>query len=257
MCLGQPSFQDACDNGLKWCVLAADTTLAWPQLPDLVQKALNTHSRQDQSEVEVMLDMKNMWDQAIKCDTEVDWKQVMNSACSQSPPCKSYIDHLANYLQKQAPELMVELSTFAKTCDPGKKTQVAIRPHGGSEFWQKLNSLSWGKVERFPHVLHAAVCANLASPPNKIIDGCCRLITPSSLVALSNKANLAKVREAEAFLTMIRKVVKSLELDEMAAATSIGRATCRIMYKLLNKGKDSMEGITYKSIEEIAEACFC
>ena len=132
MCLGQPNFLDACDNGLKWCVLAADTAIAWPQLPDLVQKALNTHSRQDQSEVEVMLDMKNMWDQAIKSNTEVDWKQVMHSACSQSPPCKSYIEHLATYLQKQAPELMVELSTFAKTCEPGKKDQVAIRPHCGS-----------------------------------------------------------------------------------------------------------------------------
>ena len=106
-------------------------------------------------------------------------------------------------------------------------------------------------------MLRAAVCANLASPSSKIIDGCCRLITPSSLAALSSKANLAKVREAEAFLSMIRKVVKSLGLDEMAAATSIGRATCRAMCKPLNKGKDPTEGDAYKSIEEIAEACFC
>ena len=250
MCLGQPNFAAACELGLQWLVLAADCAAAWPSLPDLVQKALNTDSRQAQAEVEVILDMQGLWQQAIDSKVEPDWQHIMTAACSQSPPCASYIEALATYVQKQAPELLHELSIFAKTCEPEQK-DVAIRPHCGSEFWQKLNSLSWGKVDKYPHVLHAAVCANLASPKSKVVDGHCRLIPPSALSVLSSKPKVPMVKEAEAFLARIRQTVTSLGLDRLVAAAAIGRATVRVIYFLVGKGKESAEGKVYKSMEEI------
>ena len=138
MCLGQPNFQAACEHGLQWCVLAAGTAIAWPQLPDLVQKALNTHSRQDQSEVEVMLDMKSMRDEAIRSKREVDWKQVMSSACSQSPPSKAYIEHIATYLQKQAPEFGGRIVDVCK----------------------KLASLGGRSKLPFGHIVEVSFCRN-------------------------------------------------------------------------------------------------
>ena len=252
VCLGQPNFSDACTLGLRWLVLAADCAIAWPTLPDLCQKALNTDSRQAQSEVEVMLDMQGLWQHAIISKVEPDWQSIMAAACSQSPPCASYIDALATYVQKQAPELLQELSIVAKTCEPEQK-DIAIRPHCGSEFWQKLNSLSWGKVDKYPHVLHAAVCANLVSPKSKVVDGHCRLIPPGSLSLLSSKPKVQMVKDAEAFLATIRQAVTSLGLDRLAAAPAIGRATCRVLYFLVGKGKESAEGKVYKSMEEITK----
>ena len=62
------------------------------------------------------------------------------------------------------------------------------------------------------------------------------------------------VKEAEAFLATIRQAVTSLALDRLAAAAAIGRATVRVIYFLVGKGKESAEGKVYKSMEEITKA---
>ena len=90
-----------------------------------------------------------------------DWKAIKEAALLQNPPCAPYLDNLISYVKKQAPELMTELNLFAK----------AFASKGmrgcGSEFFQKLNSLSWGKGVCFPYILHAALCGNISAPPSE------------------------------------------------------------------------------------------
>ena len=251
VCLGQPGLLEAVDVGLKWLVIAGVCDTTWPLLCDLVQGSLNTTSRQDQSEIEVILEMRKLHVLALKKGQEVNWSSIQKQACSQSPPCQMYVADLCTYVQKQAGELLLELSTFMKTID---KNQVnAVRPFLGSEFWQKLNSLSWGKVEKMPHLLHACICAALAAPQSKIVDGMCRLTPATLLRTLVQKSNVEKCREAEAFLTSIRTSVAAMGVPQSKSAKCIGRADCRVIYMLTKKGKESAEGKAYESIQEIAQ----
>ena len=61
------------------------------------------------------------------------------------------------------------------------------------------------------------------------------------------------MKEAEAFLTTIRKTVASMDIDRWAAARAISKASCRVIYLIVGQGKASAEGHVYKSIEEITQ----
>ena len=159
LCSGQPALQEACDGGLKWLVLHWQAPWVWPELPHMVQSALNTHARQQQGEVEVLMEIARLH---AASRSNPDWKAIKEAALLQNPPCAPYLDHLISYVKKQAPELMTELNLFAKAF--ARKGMRGC----GSEFFQKLNGLSWGKGVCFPYILHAALCGNLSAPPRKL-----------------------------------------------------------------------------------------
>ena len=110
-----------------------------------------------------------------------NWLAIGENAAAQQPACTSYIKTLAQYARDQAPELLGELSLFAKAFASNSDKAC------GSEFFAKLNSINFGKGVKKPFVINAAVCANLTSP--KIVDGICRLLPPSALNNLTNKTN--------------------------------------------------------------------
>ena len=65
VCKGQPALLEACDNGIKWLCLNWQLPYAWPELPNLVQSALNMHSRQQQGDIEVLLEIGRLQKAAI------------------------------------------------------------------------------------------------------------------------------------------------------------------------------------------------
>ena len=181
ICNGQPALLNACDAGLVWTVLHWACPVIWPGLSSLIQSALNTTASKKQTEVEVLLEMGRLRDVAVKSGKSPDWQAIELKAVEQQPSCTPYIKTLAQYAKEMAPEILEELSLFAKAFAPNANKSC------GSEFFAKLNGINWGKGIKKPFVINAAVCANLTSP--KIVDGICKLLTPASLSALTNKAN--------------------------------------------------------------------
>ena len=185
ICKGQPALLEACENGLKWHCLNWQNPFAWPELPTFVQCALNMHSRQQQGEIEVLLEIGRLQQAAIGKGCSPDWHAIQEASLSQAPPCTPYLPTLITYIKRQAPELMTDLSLFAKafaSSATGRSNKSC-----GSEFFGQSNALSWGKGVMMPHILNAALCAILASPNSKVVDGICRLLTPANLSQLTSK----------------------------------------------------------------------
>ena len=181
ICNGQPALLHACDDGLVWTVMHWATPVIWPGLGSLIQSALNTTAAKKQTEVEVLLEMGSLRNLAVKHGSVPDWQAIEEHAVSQQPACTPYIKTLAQYAREMAPELLEELSLFAKAFASNANKAC------GSEFFAKLNSIQWGKGIKKPFLLNAAVCANLTSP--SIVNGICKLLPPAALSALTNKAN--------------------------------------------------------------------
>ena len=114
LCAGQPALLDACDKGLKWLALGWQVGIAWPELPHLIQCALNCHARQQQGEVEVLLEVGRLQKSALDRGCSPDWAAIKDTCAAQDPPCAPYMQSLIAYVRRQAPELMQDLSLFAK-----------------------------------------------------------------------------------------------------------------------------------------------
>jgi hypothetical protein len=226
------SLGEAVQGGLKWLVLHWQCVYAWPALAHLVQAALNAHSRQDQSEVEMLLELGRLRDQWVTLGKAPDWKAIETQAVFSNPPCASYIDKLATYVKGQSSAVMEDLSCFSKAF---AHSETSGAKKQGSEFFTKLNSLSWGKGVLCPYLLNAAIEANLVAPPNKVVDGVCRLILPSNLAALASKSNLKAALEAEALMVMVRDSCSVMGVDSTVRIKCVGKVDCRCIDFLCKK----------------------
>ena len=254
LCVGRSAFKEALDKGLRWLILHWQCQTVWPKLGQFVQQALNTEARGVQTEIEVMLSMHEGYSQAVQSNEEPDWDGIQKAACFSLPPCATYADALASYVKMNAGglqgTLLHELSLFQKKFAASEKGPLKAL---GSEFFKKLCSLNFGPALRFPFLLNACIEANLCSPPNKVVDGYCKLLSASSLSALTAAKNRAKVVEAEQLMADIRALADKLSVPETLKVTSVGRADVRLVLFLCKKGKDG-EGVEYASIADIAEA---
>ena len=252
ICMNRPSFKDALDKGLKWTVLHWHASWAWPELVHLVQTALNTAPKTDQSELEVMLNIGSLRDAAAAAGAKYDWENYEASASHSMPPCAAYIKEVSLYVQRQAPELLAELALFQKAfaCNDSGPHRVV-----GEQFLQKLNSLKWGATNPCPQILLAAIECQLICPAHKVIDGVCRLLTPGMLAQLVSKANKDAVLEAEHLMTEARKLCKASGAKEADRVKCLGRLDVRLMLFLTKSAKLAGQKI-FDSIAAIAEAVY-
>ena len=253
ICLNRPELRKAIQDGLRWCVLSDAAVSQWPDLIDLVQKSMNTQARESQSEVEVMM---SMFQQAQAQGSQVNWTEIENAAKFPNPPCKAWVPALALFVREYcgAGELLQDLNMFSRALG-GLKDQKAAGSKKilGSEFWQKLNSLSWGPGKKMPWVMNGTIKANLASPPNKVVDGFCKLVEARHIAQLLHKSNKTLVEEAEALMTDTRAVVKQLGLTSVESRRVVNQMDVRCILHILKLGKVG-EGITFDSISDIAQA---
>jgi hypothetical protein len=244
----RPTFKDAIEKGLIWLVMHHQCPQVWPELGHLVQAALNTHAKTDQSEIEVLLDIGRMRDAAVGQNKEADWKEIEAAACFCLPKCASYVPTLVAYVKAQAPELLSELSQFQKAFASQGTPRVL-----GSEYIAKVASLTWGPAQKLPFVMNAAMEANLASPRNRITDGFCRLMTATSLQALVHANNRATVRKADKLMLDARALCHALLLEESARVKCCGLLDVRLIYHVCKKGQEA-ESKVFDNIEQIAQA---
>ena len=248
----QAGFKEAVQLGLRWTVLHWQCPMAWPKLLPLVIAGLNTRAQNNQSEVEVMMEMSGLRDQAIAEQQEPAWGEIERLATMSMPPCASYSSALVAYVQAQAPELIHELGLFAKAFT---KTDSGPNRSLGSEYILRAATLTPSKTEKVPHIMHAALCGNLVSPPSKMIDGVCRLIMASNLSSLLSKDNMPRTMEAENLMYKARKLCDVLpDASESSRIKCLGKLDVRTIYFLCKKKGADKE---YASLPEIAEARLC
>ena len=195
---------------------------AVPQLVDFVQSALNITAHNDQSEIEVLLAMVN---QKISVE-KPDWNAIASAAEHQQGPCTRYVKVLAGVARILPAECILDASNFWKAF--GTEEQSSQR-FLGSEFLSKLASLKFGKTDHFPWLQTASLKANLLSADAKLVDGFCKLVTPTHLASLTANANRKVVNDMENLLTLGRKILKQLDVDTAVATKLIGRLDTRVV----------------------------
>ena len=248
-------LREAVETGMKWTVFHWQVADVFPGFVDFAVKAMNTDSRNEVSEVEVMLEMSMQVAAAIKQKMDPDWLAIQKQSCLSQPPCASYIGALAKFVQLNGGgpdgELARELADFQKVfgcSDHGPSRRL------GSEFFNKLNSMSFGKI-KLPYVINACIEANLAAPSHMVVDGICKAILPSQLQALTQKGNHEVLLQAEKLMDNVRKLCSGLGIEKSKAVRIIGRCDVRCIHHILKKGKE-IEGVVFKNIGQIAEACY-
>ena len=251
ICMNRGGLRQAIERGLNWLVLSNAVVKEFPDIIDMVQKAMNTRAHENQSEFEVLLSIFQK-----PQGSNNDWDAIERSAAFSNPPCKDWLGELCKFVRQHGGDgkLLEDLNLFSRTLGSLKdQTAAGSKKMMGSEFWSKLNNVKWAIAERKPWVLIATVKANLASPPHKVVDGYCKLIEARHISALMGKENREKVSAAEALMTDARAVVNKLEIPNVRQIQMVGKLDVRCIWHIMKLGKAG-EGKNYDSIAAIGQA---
>ena len=107
---------------------------------------------------------------------EVDWKRLVVQAAHGNPTCKLYVKSIVEYVQKYKGgrnyPLIEELKNHKQTFGviAGGQQQRIL----GGEFIGRAVALSL--LGNFPHIVNAALKANISCSRTQIKDGICRLL---------------------------------------------------------------------------------
>ena len=256
--IGRPAFGDALTTGLNWHVWHWQCPFIWPDLADFSQGALNAVVHGEQSEIEVML---ALWKTASALERangpsyKVEWKAVEEKVCQTMPSCAAWVSALSAYVAHNAGgadgKLIRGLSSFAKAFATSGKGRTRML---GSVFLTKLALLQFGAGQEFPHNKHACVACQLQSPPHKIVDGLCQLLSSQSLSELARKDRRPAIVETERLLTESRRLCESLGMSDSDFVKVIGRFDVRIILFLTKKGREMGPKYEFKSMDEVVKA---
>lgn len=101
--LGQkdPGLAKMLNIGWQWCVLPAEAEEVWPDLPGLVQSALNASINVASTTTELEAASLIAKEAATFMDKgrSVNWQQCKLAAAASEPPCKEYLDVIASYVE--------------------------------------------------------------------------------------------------------------------------------------------------------------
>ena len=81
--MNRGGLRQAIERGLNWLVLSNAVVKEFPDIIDMVQKAMNTRAHENQSEFEVLLSIFQKSE-----GSNNDWDAIERSAAFSNPPCK-------------------------------------------------------------------------------------------------------------------------------------------------------------------------
>ena len=251
------------DSGYVWRKFPWQSGIAWHELPDLCQRALNSsHGVSSRStELEVMVTIAGL--EKDRTDGVDDAKSSGGGASSKKPTFADIVDAVAlsappciGYIKKvgslativgggaSAPMLMF-LDRFAKNYGEN----LAL----GEEFVTALVDMEVSKVEKMVCTRVAMMACNLVSP--KVQDGIAKLLTKSDVDKLKGKAVLEKALLTEQRLLYAWKLahenVRSGYISEAQLDDIVGQFYVRSMLILLDKQKFGPEKVEYKDMDHV------
>ena len=247
-----------CLKGWRHLVIHGDAELAWPGLPDLAQQAHNAINNvaSRNTELETMRAISD-----YKSDDKTTWDQCVEAAAMSRPPCHDYIAVLGRFVRLYgggpgAP-IVLWLDEFAK--------QHAENRVLGEEFMTAVTDLQFEHGSKhYPIIRQALLALQLTSP--KVINGICKLLTPSDVRQLAgptwrswskvDKADIAStVDEADVAFKAADQFLQGLatsgEINKDAAQDIYGRFIVRVGLHLTGRGKRGFEGAEHKNMQAI------
>ena len=218
-------------QGWDWLIIPAVCQDVFPELPHVVQKALNVsnNARTVSSELEVMVSAAKIAEQQLRGGAgDVDKNVVMENLMESLPSCSNYLGVLVDLALKYgggpgAP-LIVFLDSISKRYGAGKKL--------GQEFLEAACDMLRCKDCKhclFQHVRTAVIALNLCEERSQ--DGYARFLSASDLNRI--KASQT-VNDAEKVLDEAWKDLSSRGRDTWSSSqVALGRLYLRIALNLI------------------------
>ena len=172
------------DIGWVWRIFPWQCEVAWPQLPDLCQRALNSsHGVSSRStELEVM-----SWVAESSGDStsKSDYQELLKAVAMSGPSCAGYIDqvgHLATEIAGGSTSpILFFLDRFSKMYGENKTL--------GEEFVKSLAAMQVSKTDKLNYVKAACVACNLVA--DKVVDGIAKLLVRADIDRLKTSVKKA------------------------------------------------------------------
>jgi len=243
------------DEGWSWRQFPWQCEVAWPQLPDLCQRALNSsHSVSSRStELECMV-----WvaEQAKESNaSHAEFSELMEAIAMGGPSCAGYINCVGELALQVCggdnSPLLFFLDRFGKLYGENKTL--------GEEFVRSTANLVVSKTDKVNWIKAALVATNLAS--DKIVDGISKLIVKADVDKLRNGDRKLMALSMNGFIehgwnladkTLENGIISQDEFDKI-----FGMLMVRCITLLCDKQKVGPEkNRTWQSVDEIKNQ-FC
>ena len=176
-----------------------------------------------------------------------DWDRIIEQAAQTNPICKNWLQQLSLYVRRcpTSGEILQDLNTSSQIFKASHHGVKVI----GEEFFIKLNSLSWGKFEKFPLVENSFLKAQLAG--DNVTDNICKTIPSGALNYAKSEKMRPVVKASEKLMSDARDLVSKLGVDPDVSLPHVCMLDVRLA--LLVAGKQGAFGKTLATVEEVAQ----
>ena len=195
--------------GLEWFMIRWPIEVKYPQLPSLIQRALNVehHVGEGESWDEQMLFTARKAKDNLKgkgSNKEPDWDHVQRAVAASEPPRLCDVPSHIKFLQKWgggcSQHLVLESLEYIESRMPNDRIV-------NGNFLEKLASLKLAPSELMPRMVHACILLQAMGPKERECVGC--TVTEAHVKSLQG-ANKAKGMQANTMLNKAHELVSAM-----------------------------------------------
>ncbi|CAL1147545.1 unnamed protein product [Cladocopium goreaui] len=258
----QDGLVTMCEQGWTWLVVSSLVEEAFPDLPTLVQQALNTTQAvsQGQGECETMLTIATHYQHGQDSNGSGDMAQAIQLAASSQPEGSNYMQTMGYYVQNFSGgvgwpllHLLQHISSWASLAANiclGKQFSTTLKL--GEEYFSTVAYLDFKeKSSSMPWVRAALLAANLSAP--RSIDGIAKCLTKADCEKLKSKHQKALVIQCESMLAMNWATLQGKPWKDTPKAYNLmGRCMVRMALHIAKKETKGRDTKNYESLAEIS-----
>lgn len=241
---GDEQLRKMIEQGWEWLVISWSVEQELPQLPSFASLAMNSTNSSFEAVSELEL-ASHLTVEASK-ETEVNWGQISTTICS-SGTVAHYAKTIGQYVKLYSGgngfPLIHFLVTFAQT----HAASVAL----GKEYWQAVTHTQLHQHSLMPFARLSLLCANLAAPAEKVVDGFARLLFKGDVERLKSKKCAGQLQELEDLLEKCWQ--DSMDMEGYVKARIFGKLCVRSCLAILGRGKQGPEhkGLTLQQCKDL------
>lgn len=221
------------EKGWQWLIVSSVVEEALPNLPSLATLACNSTNSSFEACGELEL-MSHLTMEAKRSGHKMDWDAMSQAICT-GGPVASYSKVIGKFVQLYSGgedyPLVHFLVAFAK--------HYTAALSFGQEYMCSVVNTQLQQNMLMPFTRLSLLCANLAAPSNKVVDGFARLLTKQDVEKLKGKKIAPEVLQLEALLEQAWKDCQGQ--DHMFTVKIFGKLCVRSVLAVLGRSKQGPE----------------
>ena len=243
----------AVEEGLEWTIIKHQVENRYPELPELIQRALNVEHHVGKGE---------SWDEQFRFTVQkaiaktigrgsqqtADWIMVSAIVAASRPPYLSDLEHHIEFLKKWGGGIKQQLAL--DTLEYIGMTMPQGRIVHGS-FIGKLAALKLGITEQMPYMVHAALM--LQACGEKTLNGAGASLTNNDPGMLATKLK-AKGLQANSIIEKGRSTIAEMQkkrpIDRMRLIGDLSVDLARFVFNV-NSVHESMDEISQQFVDRV------